>query len=244
MQKGNFLGANVGVHQIVQKSYETGERRYVAVDLASMPLVYPPIGGRLINPFGVGGKIFEGDLCEISYASESEIGQIKVLKVYKVAVAVTDSDTTVKIIRDDAWGHKLESNQILMKAPSTLSGTGKAVNIGTVTESTTTIDNVATPTYTITITANALGALSAGDILVEAVEAGAGKKMLVSNPNSFFPNDITFNYPVINGTDPFSGSFLLFTPVIRGVYWKHRMRPIPACVEARNKTHIGGWFEL
>ncbi len=237
MNKGQFLGTNVGVNQVVQRAYETGDKRLVAVDLAGMPLIFPTHGGALQNSFGIGGKIFEGDLCEFDLTNK----KLYVLKTFEVAKAVTTTDTEVLIVRN-GFRHLPEAMTVLMKSPSSLTGTGTAGAIGAVTE-TTYVDGANTiDVWSVEIAAGALGALAKGDILVEGAEAGTGKKALVTNPNSFFPNDITFNYPVVKGNDPFTGSLILFTPILRGVYWIKAMRPLPASVLAKNESKFPEWF--
>ncbi len=98
--------------------------------------------------------------------------------------------------------------------------------------------------WKVNIEAAALGALAKGDILVEAVEAGASKGMYVTNPNTFNPIECVFTNPVMQGEDPYTGAIVTFAPIAEGLYYKKRMCPLPACVSALNKSRITAYFSL
>ena len=235
-----YVASNYDVRVTRQGSLSTGKKRYVWVDLnGAVPSpVYVPKGGLIQNVGKYGGKFFQGDLCQ--YSTD---GKCYVLKTFVVAKAVTALDTTILLKRDE-FLHIPNVGDILMKAPSTLAGTGTGVAIGAPTATTATIDGKTVDVWSITITANDFGVLAAGDILVEATAVGASKGMLVSNPNTFVDNDIVMNYSPATGDTDFDGARYVFTPVLHGIAWKERMSPLPACVESVNKSLVPTWFEL
>lgn len=109
-------------------------------------------------------------------------GAIELLETFRVAEAVTASSTVVVV---EASGNVpvITEGQIVMKAPDSYSGTGKAVEVGAVT------DGATAGTKKFTITANGLGALAVGDILVIADAAGENSKMAVQ-PNGLIWHDL------------------------------------------------------
>ena len=118
-----------------------------------------------------------------------------------------------------------------MVAPSELVGTGTAITVGTVTASN---DPVLGDVYSFTITANALGAVDNGSILVEAVEAGADKAMLVAEPNCVFMNDIYINYTPSTGQTGAAYPAALYNIA---TLWGKWMSPMPLAV--RNGLRSG-----
>ena len=232
----NLFGQNLGVTQIVSSESKTGKKRYVFVDDNTQFKDYVPLGGAIKNAFYPGDKVYQGDLCEFNLKKQ----EITVLRTFKVAKNVTASDTSVLVERNE-FLHIPHVGMILMKAPTSLTGTGTAGAV-TAVEATTSLTEG--DTYTLTITANAMGTLTKGDILVEAVEAGATKKMLVQNPNTFFEKDIVFNYNPNTSSTGVNGAIQVYSPIQHAKCWENRMSPLPACVKAINKSRIDGLFEL
>lgn len=235
-----YLASNFGVRTVRQSNWETGKKRYVFVDLDGA-VAYPVFvtrGGVIQNVGKYGGKVFQGDLCE--YTTE---GKCYVMKTFELADALTATDTAMYLVRDE-FHHIPNVDDILMAAPSKLSSTGTGVKIAAPEATTKTVDSKTINVWKITISANDFGALSKGAILVEAAEAGTGKKMLVSNPNTFVPEDMVFNYSPATGNTDFSGARYSFTPVLHAIAWKNRMSKLPTCVDAINKCKVTGWFEL
>ena len=240
-----LLGVNVGVSQNLSRVAKIGGKRFVRVDMGDADhLKFVPIGGRLMNSFGVGGKMFEGDLIEF----DAEKGTLKLLKTFEVAKAVTVSDTVLYISQgegaDYGYRHLPEAGNILMKAPTGLTGKGTAAAMGVFTPTEITEGGKKIKVWKADITAGALGALSKGDILVEAAEAGASKGMYVTNPNTFNPIECVFTNPVMKGEDPFTGAIVTFAPIAEGLYYKKRMCPLPACVSTLNRSRIAAYFSL
>src|SRR5574344_2964636 len=95
----NYLGTNVGVGLNLQQHGSTGGKRYVFVDLNDAPKSRPPFGGIIQNPFPAGAKAYQGDIVE--YSTD---GKIKLLKVFKLAKALT-ADATEMLFYRDAYSH-------------------------------------------------------------------------------------------------------------------------------------------
>lgn len=230
-----FNGVNLG-GVLVQQTGKIGGSRNVFVKLQGNKdtLVFPPIGGKLKNPFKGFAKSFAGDLMEYRCDANGVNPELYLLKTYEVAAAVEAAATSLTIVAD-GYHHLPFVGDVLMKAPSTVTGTGTAVTVTAVEKG----DGI----FTLTLSA-AIGALSKGDILVEAVEAGSGKKMLVSNPNCFAPCDYDYAYNPQSGDDDYDGARYHITPALHGTAYIAKMSPVPACVLKLNKSVVNGWFTL
>ena len=239
-----ILGGGVFTGNVlVQAKGEIGGSRNVFVKLQSSAkngLVYPTIGGVLTNPFKGRAKIFAGDLLEYNPGIEVEGGAtIKVLKTYEVAKAAS---TTEVLIKRDGFRHIPFVGDILMVAPSTVSGTGTGV---TVTAVESTKDSTEGDVWKLTVSAAVTAAK--GAILVEADKAGAGAKGVVTNPNCYAPCDYDFIFAPASATDKFDGARYMLTPCLANdstVLYKAKMSPIPAGVLALNRSKVQGWFSL
>lgn len=232
VQGGVFLGTT-----LLQARGQIGGARSVFVKLQGVKndLQFPPIGGVLKNPFKGRAKMYAGDLMEYRTDETGMNPVLYLLKTFEVADTVEEAGTTVKVVAD-GYHHIPFTGDVLMKAPSTLAGTGVAATVTAVTKE----DGV----YMLTLS-SAIGELEEGDILVEAVEAGSGKAMLVSNPNTFCPCDYDMFYEPASGDDDFDGAKYLMNPVLHGTAFIHKMSPVPdAVLSERNKSRVNGWFEL
>ena len=216
---------NAGVFQgtvLIQAHGEIGGSRNVFVKLQSSAkngLVYPTVGGVLVNPF-TGATI-------------------KIMKTYEVAKAAS---TTEVLIKRDGFRHIPFVGDILMVAPNTLTGTGTGV---TVTAVEATKDNTAGDVWKLTVSAAVTAAV--GAVLVEVDKAGAGAKAIVSNPNCYAPSDFDFVYNPAATNNDFEGARYLFTPCLANestVLYKAKMSPMPASVLALNTSKVAGWFSL
>lgn len=226
-----YTGANLGA-VVLQSTSKFGGARYVFVKLQGVKdQIFPPIGGKLANPFKGAAKIYAGDLMEYRTDENGENPTLYILKSYKVYEAA--SGTEVKIA--SAYAHIPFVGDVLMKAPDTLDGTGTAVTVTAVSKS----DDY----YTVTLSA-ALGELAVDDILVEAAAAGDAQAMLVTNPNCFAPCDYDCFYTPAASESDFYGARYYITPILHGTAYINRMSPVPACVKALNKSNINGWFTL
>lgn len=237
---------NTGVFQgtvLIQAHGEIGGSRNVFVKLQSSAkngLVYPTVGGFLVNPFKGRAKIFAGDLLEYNPGIESDGGAtVKVLKTYEVAKATSTGEV---LIKRDGFRHIPFVGDMLMVAPNTLTGTGTGV---VVTAVETTKDNTAGDVWKLTV--NSAITASVDAVLVEADKLGAGAKAIVTNPNCYAPCDYDFVYDPALARDKFDRARYLFTPCLANestVLYKAKMSPMPASVLALNTSKVAGWFSL
>lgn len=136
------------------------------------------IGGIVKNSLADGEKIAAGT----TFAYDAKTHEVKFLKVWEVKSVSSDAssgDTTI-VIKKTFQTPVLKADTVIMVEPSSLDGTGKAVAAGTVTE--------APDSYTITVDTSSIDSMEAGDLLVEAAEAGASKGMYCK-PNNILHRD-------------------------------------------------------
>lgn len=235
---GGFLGRT-----IAQRRGSVGANRDVFVMLKGIKneLVFPTFGGEIKNPFkGVTAKFFAGDLMEFRTNEKGVRPSIYLLKTFEVLSA---SGTTAYIKRD-GFRHKPFVGDILMVAPDVIGGTGTAVTVSAVTETTLTPSTTTYNVWQLTLSST-LGSLNDGTILVEAEEAGENKAMLVKNINSCAPSDGDFNFvPNTGDADDYDGARYLYTPALGGLMYIHKMSPMPDCVKALNRCNVNGWFKV
>jgi hypothetical protein len=234
---GVFLGKT-----LLQRRGEIGGARYVFVKLQGNKneLVFPTFGCKIMNPFKGTAKMYAGDLIEYRYNDGAKGATGYILKTYVVNKATSTAADTVIYLTRDGYKHIPFVGDVLMKAPATIDGTGTAV---TVTKVEPTVE-ASKDVWEVTLSAT-LADLVVGDILVEAVEAGSGKKPMVTNPNAMCPADYDFLYEPATGDADFDGARYFMTPVLHGIAYIDRMSPMPKTVlDARNKSLVTGWFEL
>ena len=227
---------------LIQQSGSIGGARSVFVKLQGIKneLVYPTFGGQLKNPFKVPAKIFAGDLFEFRTDNDGVNPSVYLLKTFEVADDVAESGTTIYIVRD-AYRHIPCVGDVLMAAPADFSTQGAGYAITAVEETV----HASKAVWEVTI-GTTLGALTKGDILVEAAESGAAVKMLVQNPNSVAPSDYDmFLTPTSSATtNNVNSARYYLTPALHGIMYKSKMSKMPAVVEGINKSRINGWFEI
>lgn len=245
----------IGVFQgrtLLQTSGKFGGARDVFVKLQGIKneLVFPTFGGTIVNPFKGPAKFFAGDLFEFRTNDKGVRPDVYLLKTYEV---VSNSTTTVNIIKDDGFRHKPFVGDIIMVEPENIGGDGTGVSVSAVTDTTVTVSNVTYDVWQITTSAS-LGSLAKGTILVEAEGTGA-TRMLVKNVNSVAPSDGDFfGTPLIasgsnliqrTGADAeFEAAKYLYAPALGGLMYIHKMSPMPKCVLNLNRSNVNGWFKV
>lgn len=233
MQPGVFFGA-----VMLQASAKVGGVKSVFVDLEGVKndLTMPSWGGQIMNPFKAPAKFYAGDLFELRFDDKGENPKLYLLKTFKVK---SSSSTTLKIYRD-GYSHVPCVGDVLMKAPTTIGGTGaQASTVSAVVAEQDSGVDVWTLTVSTAITA------SDGDILVEAEGENATGKMLVKTINSVAPCDGDFVYMPTTGTTTDANSVrMYYTPVMHGTMYIHKMSPMPDCVLKLNKSRFNGWYEV
>lgn len=253
---GHFRGLS-----LIQTNGKVGGYRNVFVNLVGNhnDLVYPHIGGKVMNPPKGAAKMFAGDLLEYRPTGHPNNldPEIYILRTFKLAAAVSAS-TTVYIERDE-FKHKPFVGDVLMVEPATIGGTGTAVTVTAVVATTTTVDSQTVNVWQLTVSAALTG--TKGKCLVEAEEAGSDKKMLVKAINGVFDCDADFivsddNIADVGTTKDGSGNvtavtaadFLKaryqYTPALGGLMWIDKMSPIPQCVLDLNMCNVPGWFHV
>ena len=226
---------------LVQARGSIGGHRYVFVKLQMSgkdALVFPTTGCVIKNPFKGNARAFAGTLFEYN-----PDGTGYILKSYAVAKATAEAtDTDISLKRD---GYSLIPfvGDILMVAPTTLTGKGTAVTVTAVKAET---DATAGDVWKVTLSAT-LGALTTSSVLVEAKEAGASKEAMVTNPNSYLPCDFDFVFDPAASDNDFDGARYLITPALAlgDVFlYTDRMQPLSAALKGLNKSKVNGWFNI
>jgi hypothetical protein len=195
-------------------------------------LVYPYNGGQIKNPFNGKAKFFAGDLMEFRTDENYANPEIYLLKTYEV---VSVSGSVVNIVKDD-YKHVPFVGDNLGVAPEEIGGEMTAQTVTKVATAKVGEQEVWALTMAGALTAKA------GDVLVEADEDGV---MLVKNINAFADCDMDMVFDPNVGDDEYEKAKYFYTPAVGGVYIiKKYMSPIPACVEAVNKSQFNGLFKL
>ena len=232
-QPGNFFGSIY-----LQASANIGGNRSVFVDTLGIKdqLDMPSWGGQLQNPFNVPAKFFAGDLFELRFDEKGEDPKLYLLKTFKAKSA---SGTTVVLYRSANY-HVPCVGDIIMKAPETIGGQGKAHAITNVVAGNDGTDDI----WTVTVKA-ALDTISKNDVLVEGDAESDTANMLVKTINTVAPSDGDFVYmPTTNVTTKTNSARMFYTPVMGGKMYIHKMSPLPKCVLALNKSRFNGWYEV
>lgn len=236
-------GAIMNGAAIMQWEGEVGGQRPVFVGLEALfknSLVRPPIGGKLLNPFKGRAKLYTGDLIEHSIGFKDGKGAtIKILKCYGVLKA-TSAETDVDIyIKRDGYVHIPFIGDNIMVGQKDFKTKAKGVTITAVEEVTITEGDA----WKVTLS-EALGSLSAGDVLVEAAEKGASVLPMVTNPNCFAPNDYDFALYDAGGDKYHKPKYnITFCMLNHDVtMWIDKMGPVPPAVLAMNTSTYPEWW--
>ena len=264
MPKMNPIGHFRGL-ALIQTNGKVGGYKNVFVNLVGNhnDLVYPHIGGKVMNPPKGQAKMWAGDLLEYrpSGSSKNLDPEIYILRTFLVADAVSAS-TTVYIARDE-FKHKPFVGDCLMVAPDVIGGEGTAVKVSAVTATTATINGVATDVWQLTVSASMT--IEKGAVLVESekvadTDSSATKAMLVKNINGVFDCDADFAWDdniadvgVSRGMDgeissvtdaDFYKARYQYTPALGGLMWIDKMNPMPQCVLDLNQCNVAGWYHV
>lgn len=229
------------VRAMLSASGRIGGNRSVFVNVEGVKneLTFPNFGGTWKNPFKVPAKIYAGDLFELRADDNGENPKVYLLKTFEVAKA-SSSETSFMVVRD-GYHHIPCVDDVLMKAPDEIGGTGAAYTVSAVEATTDDGKNV----WKVTVDTT-LGSLKVGDVLVEAESENASGKMLVKTINGVAPCDYDFLVtPMGTSADGKPDEVSIFiAPALHGTMYKHKMSPVPPCVEKLNKSRINGWYEV
>lgn len=187
------------------------------------------LGGTILNPKKGFDHLYAAQLVQYTPARGCLI-----FRSFGVKTATTAATDTTIYINGDGYSDAPEVGMLIMKAPSTATGTGQSAVVTNV------VYNEANGRFAVTLSV-ALGALAAGDILVEAAGkvASATATVLVPNPNTFIEADRdlmpTEGYGIENANYSIS-------TVHDKEAWIPRMQPLPEYVLKKNRSYIEGIF--
>lgn len=227
-QIGAFRG-----RKLIQRRGEVGGAKSVFVKLQGIKneLVYPTFGGKIMNPFKGGAKLFAGDLCEYRTNEKGVKPEVYILKTYLVESVV---DTTLNLVKD-GYKHVPFVGDTIGVAPSTIGGKVTSVTITDVKTAKVGDVDVWACTFTGTLTAEK------GTVLVEA---GADGNMVVKAINGVIDADCDMLDAPATGDDDFDGARYHYTPALGGIMYIHKMSPMPKCVLDLNISKINGWYQV
>jgi len=188
------------------------------------------LGGTILNPKKGFDHLYAAQLVQYT----PSVGCL-IFRSFGVKTATAAATDTTIYINGDGYGDAPEVGMLIMKAPSAATGKGQSALVTNV------VYDEANEQFAVTLSV-ALGALAAGDILVEAAgeEASATASVLVPKPNTFVEADRDL-MPTegfgLNGTANYS-----ISTVYDKQAWIQRMQPLPQYVLAMNRSYIDGIF--
>lgn len=211
------------------------------------------LGGTILNPNKGFGHLWAAQLVQYTPGNGCLI-----FRSFAVNANAASNATTI-YLNGDGYSDAPEVGMYLMVAPESLEVTTSTANTSTGAITSTTSDYTGTyakvtaveydatnERFEVTL-ANALGALTAGDILVEADAAEDAAKqsptgsagVLVPNPNTFIEADRD-----LLPTDGygFENANYSISTVHDKEAWIARMQPLPSYVLAKNRSYIDGIF--
>lgn len=202
-------------------------------------LCYPTTGGVLKNPFAGRAKIYAGDLCEYTPNQDENTGaEVKILKFYELAADATNTDTTYKLVRD-GYHHIPFAGDNIMVGQDDFNTKAKAVTVTKVEKATESSTNI----WKVTVSDTLGTEQKAGDVLVEAAEAGDSVLPMVTNPNAYADKDMDFLYDA--NMENLDDLLYMFTPALAQedtVIDLKAIGVLPPAVLALNKSRVKSWF--
>ena len=188
------------------------------------------LGGTILNPKKGFDHLYAAQLVQYT----PSVGML-IFRSFGVKTATAAATDTTIYLNGDGYGDAPEVGMLIMKAPSAANGTGQSALVTNV------VYDEANEQFAVTLSV-ALGALAAGDILVEAAgdEASAAATVLVPKPNTFVEADRdlmpTEGYG-LSGKANYS-----LSTVYDKQAWIQRMQPLPQYVLDMNRSYIDGIF--
>ena len=188
------------------------------------------LGGTILNPKKGFDHLYAAQLVQYT----PSVGML-IFRSFGVKTATAAATDTTIYLNGDGYGDAPEVGMLIMKAPSTATGTGQSALVTNV------VYDEANEKFAVTLSV-AIGALAAGDILVEASgnAASDAATVLVPKPNTFIEADRDL-MPTegfgLNGTANYS-----LSTVYDKQAWIQRMQPLPQYVLDMNRSYIDGIF--
>lgn len=227
---------------LIQAHGSIGGHKNVFVKLANSnkgALSYPTTGGVLKNPFRGRAKIYAGDLIEYTPNQDAKTGaEVKILKFYELAKDATNSDTTIKLVRD-GYHHIPFPGDTIMVGQKDFTTKSLGVTITAVEKGTEGTADV----WNVTLSATLAVALKQGNILVEAEKAGASVLPMVTNPNAYADKDMDFLYD--SSMEHLDDLQYMLTPALAQedtVIDLKAIGALPPAVLALNMSRVPSWF--
>lgn len=135
-------------------------------------------GGKVANTLVLGEKVSAGTPVYFDYVTKSA----KFLKCWKIKTSTVADTNTIVVLEKTFLTPKLTAGMFVMMMPSTMTGTGKATEVGTFTETDTEI--------TLTFVTGNMDALTVGLFLVQSNATAAGSaKSLYCQPTTLAIED-------------------------------------------------------
>lgn len=186
------------------------------------------LGGTILNPKKGFDHLYAAQLVQYTPGQGCLI-----FRSFAVKTAAAADATTI-YINGDGYGDAPEVGMLIMKAPNAANGTGQSAAVTAVEY------DSANERFKLTVSV-ALGALAAGDILVEAAgdAASASATVLVPNPNTF--NEADRDLMPTEGFGIENANYSI-SSVYNKQAWIARMQPLPQYVLAKNRSYIDGIF--
>ena len=188
------------------------------------------LGGTILNPKKGFDHLYAAQLVQYT----PSVGML-IFRSFGVKTATAAATDTTIYLNGDGYGDAPEVGMLIMKAPSAANGTGQSALVTNV------VYDEANEQFVVTLSV-ALGALVAGDILVEAAgnAASDAATVLVPKPNTFIEADRdlmpTEGYG-LSGNANYS-----LSTVYDKQAWIQRMQPLPQYVLDMNRSYIDGIF--
>lgn len=169
-------------------------------------------GAMVLNTLAQGEVVHAGTPFEYSLA-DNTAKFLKIWKVKSITAETPDTGKSTIVLEKTAITPRIDATTVVMKLPASLSGTGKAVAAGAVTET--------DGGYSIVVTTADVDSISEGDYLCEAASAGASAKMYCT------PN-------VLSTEDTVGGNNYTLVDVPYGIVhaFRNTINPIPDIVLA------------
>ena len=174
--------------------------------------------GILLNTIAEGDNFPIGSPCSIETG-----GGIKILPIWKVKASevVETTNTKITVYRADGLP-EIKAGKMVMVVPSTIAGTGKAIEV-------TTVDNSVAGESSFTIVTANIDAVTTGTYLALSSSATAGSaKSLYCQPTH-----LTYSQVLIGEGDTAASA----SPVYEGYVFEKRIPYLPAVVKANIKSN-------
>jgi len=179
--------------------------------------------GKLLNTIVEGENYPAGSPCSLESANG-----VKILPTWKVkATSAVSTNTIITVYRADGL-HEIKAGKIVMLAPATIAGTGKAFAV-------TTVDNSVDGESTFTIVTASGDTIAVGSILALSASTTeqAGQALYCQ------PTHLTYSQILIETGDTIATA----SPVFKGYVFEKRIPYISAIMKSNIRLHTDIYFD-